>query len=446
MPKRVTIYVATVMLAAIGAVVGLFAFGPATSWRTAALVGFLAAIGWVGRRLTYAVAASNVDGRAYYLVFPAAALVAADWTVPVAAGVTVILVDGLRKLEIRKVAFNAAAITLASAASIAAYRLAGGVSWVDDVHLAPLPIALLLIVSRLTNDLALTGVLALVRGTSVVATWKSVAGRTVVDDALTAPLVGFLAYTTVSWSYVPTLAVSASLIWVNRLYQTNRDLSQLSEELLELMVGTIEARDTYTSGHSRRVSRMAKAIARIHGLSERQIERVGMSGLLHDVGKVHEKYAEILRKPDRLSAAEWALMKEHPGDGEALVRKVSRLHDLLPAVRHHHERWDGTGYPDGLAGETIPLDARILAFADTIDAMTSTRPYRRGLTPDEVRAEIRRCAGKQFDPAIAQNLLDSPAWGSLFEEAETETARYGLSLVVDGQVRRVTPPFTRKAE
>ena len=434
------------MLAAIGGVVGLVIFGPAPTWKTTGLVVFLAAIGWVGRRLTYAVAANNVDGRAYYLVFPAAALVAADWTVPVAAGATVILVDGLRRLELQKVAFNAAAITLASAASIAAYRITGGVSWVADIRLSPLPIALLLIVSRLTNDLALTGVLALVRGTSLVSTWKSVAGRTVVDDALTAPLVGFLAYTSVSWSYVPTMAVAASLIWVNRLYQTNRELSQLSEELLELMVGTIEARDTYTSGHSRRVSRMAKVIARIHGLSERQIERIGMSGLLHDVGKVHEKYAEILRKPDRLTAAEWALMKEHPSDGEALVRKVSRLHDLLPAVRHHHERWDGTGYPDGLSGEAIPLDARILAFADTIDAMTSTRPYRRGLTPDEVRAEIQKWAGKQFDPIIARNLLDSPAWPSLFEGAGEETARYGLSLVVDGQVRRTTPAFSRKAE
>jgi HD-GYP domain-containing protein (c-di-GMP phosphodiesterase class II) len=122
-------------------------------------------------------------------------------------------------------------------------------------------------------------------------------------------------------------------------------------------------------------------------------------------------------------------MKEHPADGEALIRNVSALHDILPAVRHHHERWDGSGYPDGLRGSAIPLMARVMTFADTIDAMTSDRPYRRGLTQDEVRAEIEKHAGHQFDPVLAKRLLKSPVWPTLIQPADAESARYGLRLI-----------------
>jgi HD-GYP domain-containing protein (c-di-GMP phosphodiesterase class II) len=220
------------------------------------------------------------------------------------------------------------------------------------------------------------------------------------------------------------------LIGVNRLYQANIAMQHLSRELLELMVSAIEARDPYTSGHSRRVAAMAVVIARAVGLSNRDVKRIEVAGLLHDVGKIHEKYAAVLRKPDRLTKDEWLLMKQHPADGEALVAKVSQLHDILPAVRHHHERWDGSGYPDGIAGDVIPLAARILTIADTIDAMTSDRPYRRALTKDEVSSELVKWAGKQFDPEITAKLLASPHWDSLFTAATTEETRFGLRLVI----------------
>jgi len=151
---------------------------------------------------------------------------------------------------------------------------------------------------------------------------------------------------------------------------------------------------------------------------------------MHDVGKIHERYAAILQKPDKLTKDEWLLMQQHPADGEAIVSNVSQLHDILPAVRHHHEKWDGSGYPDGLKGEEIPFAARILTVADTIDAMTSDRPYRRGLTQDEVRVELEKWTGKQFDPAIVPKLLEGPYWESLFATVETNGTRYGLTLVV----------------
>jgi HD-GYP domain-containing protein (c-di-GMP phosphodiesterase class II) len=130
------------------------------------------------------------------------------------------------------------------------------------------------------------------------------------------------------------------------------------------------------------------------------------------------------------------LMKEHPVDGEKLVAKVSQLHDVLPAVRHHHERWDGAGYPDGLRGEVIPLMARVMAIADTIDAMTSDRSYRRGLSVEEVRREVERCAGTQFDPEIVGKLLAGPYWDALFVPSESDSStRFGLKLVNGGRTR-----------
>jgi len=122
--------------------------------------------------------------------------------------------------------------------------------------------------------------------------------------------------------------------------------------------------------------------------------------LLHDIGKIGVP-DNILRKPAALSEAEWVTMRKHPEFGARIVAGIPFLEDVARIVRHHHERWDGRGYPDGLAGEDIPLGARIFAVADSFDAMTSDRPYRRAMTIDEARAEVARCRGTQFDPTVA---------------------------------------------
>jgi HD-GYP domain-containing protein (c-di-GMP phosphodiesterase class II) len=163
---------------------------------------------------------------------------------------------------------------------------------------------------------------------------------------------------------------------VRELYKVNWQLQQTNQELLQLMVAAIEARDPYTSGHSRRVSRNSKLIAQAIGLRDKEIERVGVAALLHDVGKIHEVFAPILSKPGRLTAEENAVMQTHPIKSAELVTNVSQLRDVIAPIRHHHENWDGTGYPDGLVGDSIPLASRIIMFADTIDAMTTDRPYR----------------------------------------------------------------------
>jgi putative nucleotidyltransferase with HDIG domain len=267
-------------------------------------------------------------------------------------------------------------------------------------------------------------------------------------DFLAIPLIFVFA-----WVFAAFGAIAAAALWVpilglRQIHRTNLELEQTNEELLELMVKSIEARDPYTSGHSRRVQQFSMTIARAIGLSDYVVEHVGRAALLHDVGKIYEKYASVLSKQDKLTSEEWAIIKDHPVDGANLIATMTRLRDLLPAVRHHHENWDGTGYPDRIAGDAIPLAARIIRFADTIDAMTTDRPYRRPLGEAQVRAELIRCRESQFDPAITDRLLASPLWSTLFAPASNDRNIASLSVVgqpSDRAVRRVAAKALKEA-
>ncbi|MDQ6736428.1 MAG: HD-GYP domain-containing protein, partial [Gemmatimonadota bacterium] len=430
MTRSARVYFGFIATAAVVAVGLLARFGAPSSLESATLALFLCAVGGVGRSVMHDLDGSGAHGSAGYLLFPAAALAVADWTVPVAVGATVVILEVRRGARPSSLLFNVSNFVLTSSLCVVVYRLVGGTAWAAHSAIKTLPtIALLLtggIVSRTTTVIGLS----LVRAQNVRQTWQAATARTLVDDVLVTPVAGFVAYAAVNWGYLHAIAVACTLIWVNRLYESNRALVQSSRDLLELMVSAIEARDPYTSGHSRRVARLAEVIGRAVGLQERDVRRIRVAGLVHDVGKIHEKYAPILRKPDRLTKDEWMTMQEHPIDGALLVAKVQSLQDVVPAVRSHHESWDGTGYPDGLKGEAIPLMARVLTFADTIDAMTSDRPYRRALTEPEVRAEIERCKGKQFDPVIAGKLLASHHWSTLFQPvAIIEESRYEIKIV-----------------
>ncbi len=169
---------------------------------------------------------------------------------------------------------------------------------------------------------------------------------------------------------------------------------------LEALSAAIDAKDRYTCGHSDRVARLAMQLALASGMEAPVAERVRISGILHDVGKIGVP-ERVLCKPGRLTDEEFGLIKQHPEIGHRILRDIPQLGDVLPGVLHHHERWDGHGYPHGLEGDEIPLQARILALADSFDAMSSTRTYRSALTREKVLEEIARCAGSQFDPDLA---------------------------------------------
>ena len=201
-----------------------------------------------------------------------------------------------------------------------------------------------------------------------------------------------------------------------RLQLENREYRQNLEAKVELQAEKIrasffnamtslayalDAKDGYTAGHSQRVSEMAVGIGIELGLPQGEMERVRLAGLVHDIGKIGVDGA-ILNKPASLEPQERADMELHPAIGERILAPVIEDTAILAMVRSHHERWDGLGYPDRLAGEGIPMGARILALADTFDAMTSERPYRSAKTEAFATDEIQRCAGSQFDPAVVE--------------------------------------------
>ncbi len=170
--------------------------------------------------------------------------------------------------------------------------------------------------------------------------------------------------------------------------------------VLRALTASIDAKDRYTRGHSERVAMLSCQIALAAGLSPEQAERIRIAGLVHDVGKIGVPEG-VLGKQGRLTEAEFAAIKLHPEIGHRILKDIAPLADVLPGVLHHHERWDGQGYPYGLSGPNIPLYARIIAIADTFDAMSSTRSYRSAMPRATVLAEIARCAGLQFDPELA---------------------------------------------
>jgi putative nucleotidyltransferase with HDIG domain len=176
-------------------------------------------------------------------------------------------------------------------------------------------------------------------------------------------------------------------------------LEQDALEAVETLNATVDARDPYTAGHSHRVQEIALSLARELGIEGLELDAIRYAGLFHDIGKLGVPDA-ILTKPAKLTAQEYELMKQHPADGAKIVAKFGRLRDAVPLIRHHHERWDGQGYPDRLAAESIPLGAAIVGLADAWDAMTTDRPYHRALDADEAEAELRRHRGTQFAPAV----------------------------------------------
>lgn len=194
-------------------------------------------------------------------------------------------------------------------------------------------------------------------------------------------------------------------------------LQQAWKSSLIMLANAIELRDQHTRGHVERVRDHALAIAVQLGWTEGQAGQLEYGSILHDIGKIQIPES-VLKKPGRLTEAEWVEMKKHPVIGVELIKNIPYLASAVPVIRHHHERWDGTGYPDRLAGERIPLAARIVAVADALDAMTYfDRPYRMALTPDQAYDEITRCSGTHFDPSVVKAF--QRAWEKIVPRLQT---------------------------
>ena len=202
------------------------------------------------------------------------------------------------------------------------------------------------------------------------------------------------------------------------------DVRSLMMGVLHSLTSAVDAKDTYTCGHSERVALLSRRLARELGLPEAQIERIYMAGILHDVGKIGVPEA-VLHKTGKLTNEEFDQMKKHPQIGARILSDIKQVEDLIPGVLYHHERFDGKGYPTGLSGENIPLMGRIICIADCFDAMTSNRTYRRALPLEVAMIELRRCAGTQFDPKLADVFLkvDPEEFRTLLREHQARNPR-----------------------
>ena len=358
-----------------------------------------------GALMPYALS-ERVSGSATFVTFIASVVLVPSWLSVATAIAVVALVQLLQRLQYIKMAFNVAQHALTLSCAVAAYLLAGGSGAASGGEISPLGLVASFLAFFLANSIAVVAVVSADTQQNFFRLWQENA-RSLFFDLLSLPFVYVFVKVYVEYGVLATSAAAALILVVRQLNSTNEELHRSNKELLELTVTTLEARDPYTSGHSRRVSQYSRIIGQALSLSAKSVERLTVAGLLHDVGKIHEVFAPILSKPGKLSPEERAIMESHPIKGAELVRISSHLRDIVDPIRHHHEAWDGSGYPDALAGEAIPQFARIIAIADTIDAMASDRPYRRGLSSEQIRAELVRMRGIQFDPEMLNALISA---------------------------------------
>jgi putative nucleotidyltransferase with HDIG domain len=319
---------------------------------------------------------------------------------------------GVRRKPAIRALFNTAQVVLSVGTAALVFRAMGGQFSIsaDQLRMPPLAVAVAAVTYFALNATAVSVAVSLALGEPLRAAWVRIAGASLGYDAVSAPLGPLLAYMYARYEVLGILLLIVPLYIIRHVYQVNLQLEQVNRDLLELMVKAIEARDPYTSGHSQRVARFAEILAQQLGLGAKAVEQVRTAALLHDVGKIHEEYAPLLRKEGKLDATERALMQTHATRSAELVGTISGFRGaIVEAVRHHHERFDGSGYPKGVAGQAIPVGARIIMIADTVDAMTTDRPYRKALTYERVTAELQRCAGTQFDPELVELFLQSSA-------------------------------------
>lgn len=420
-----TLVVGGALLALTGLVASWFLFPPHYSSELYVAAGTLFVISTLSALLSVKVTAGGTYSSMDYVVHLAAImLIGPTPTLIITVFTWFVYQYFVLKNPLRKVVYNTSQVSLAVFFACLIYAALGGtmnlVLQSDSIGVTALltptlvPFAGATVVYFAVNYTAVAYVISIAEEKGILESWRNIGGALVVFDLA----MSFLAYLVVilylNWGPVALSLSLIPLIGLRYTYGVNIELKQLNSDLLRVLVKTIEAQDPYTSGHSIRVAEMAKDIAREIGLRGSDVQRVETASLLHDIGKIGNAYHDILQHEGELSAEQRELIQEHPVRGVEIVESVRSLHPtILEAIRHHHERYDGDGYPDGLEGEAIPLVARIIMVADTVDAMTTSRPYRDALPVKVVREELREESGTQFDPqmvkaALAAGILSQP--------------------------------------
>jgi hypothetical protein len=371
------------------------------------VLGFLSEASYLKLRVGRAETQSSV---AFIPFIAAVLLFDVGWASLIAVTAMLGVEFAVRKKPAIRILFNVSQMAISLAIAAWAYRALGGQYSLAGFNARAVPVAGAIAAYFLVNSSLVSAAVALGEGVPLRDAWVRIAGASLVYDLFSSPLGPLLAFLYVKLELLGILVLILPIYFVRHIYQVNLQLEQVNRDLLELMVKAIEARDPYTSGHSQRVSEIAGQIAKDVGLGHKTVEQTTTAALLHDVGKIFEDFAPLLRKESKLDPTERALMQTHPTRSAELVATISAFRGpIAEAVRHHHESFDGSGYPLGLAGRAIPIGARIIMIADTMDAMTTDRPYRKALSFEVVIQELQRLSGRQFDPELVDCVVRSHA-------------------------------------
>jgi putative nucleotidyltransferase with HDIG domain len=411
--KAVNLYVAAVALFGAMSLIVSAVFDPLARFNDAASVfGVLAFVLLaLGLQLAeYRLAVGTSHGAIAFIVYMAAALLfGPTWCAAITA-VTVLSAQALSRKAPLKIAFNVSQHVIALVAGTYAYVLMGGPIPPNSLNDALLPFFAFVLTAFAINGCAVSGVIAISEGKRFSDVLIQNTWALALYDLVASGLALGVAWLYVQFGFKGMAAVVVPILFLRHTYLINLQLQNTNRELLELMVKAIEARDPYTSGHSQRVAELARALASAAGAGFKETEAIATAALLHDVGKIYEEFAPLLRKAGKLTEHERFVMESHPARSAELVSTISNLRGSVERiVRHHHENYDGSGYPLGLAGDEIPLGARIVMIADTTDAMTTDRPYRRALSYEKVLAELDEYSGRQFDPRLVRAFRSSQA-------------------------------------
>jgi HD-GYP domain-containing protein (c-di-GMP phosphodiesterase class II) len=436
MQRQISRYVALVSAATVGTVAALYLRDPEFNVAFAQAAITFGLISVLANILTHKTS-GDATGSLSFIPVLASAAIAPHWLTAVAVAGSALGAQIVARRGPLKSIFNVAQECFAISLAIFAYLSLGGAPLNRIGESGSLSLFALFLVFFITNSVCVSGALGIVNGRSAWSIWRENTLSVLPYDFLSLPVILFFVWIYTQYGVVGAFVLAVPLLGLRQIYKVNWQLERTNRELLELMVAAIEARDPYTSGHSRRVAEKARVIARAVGLKEKEIGRIVAAALLHDVGKIHEVFGPILSKPGRLTPEEQVIMRTHPVKSAELAGTVTQLRDVVPLIRHHHENWDGTGYPDGLKGEGIPLGSRIIMFADTIDAMTTDRPYRAALDATSVRKELLRFRGTQFDPIMCDALLRSPEYSKLFAPKDTEETGWIQRTPDRGSILRV---------
>ena len=317
-----------------------------------------------------------------------------------------LLGDAVQRRARHEAAFNAAQTALQAGAGSLILSIAG---WRTDELVPGGPLQLLAVLAaaaamHLVNTLSVASMVGLQSGPSPLHVWRRSIGFDAVEQ-LSQFALGFLG-AIVAGTYLPALPLLLLPAYaIHRSLERHVQLRRQTLEAVESLADIVDIRDPYTANHSRRVSEVALQLATELGLPSEEVDLIERAARVHDVGKVIVD-ASVLAKPGRLTDDEWEQLRRHPVTGADILGRLPQFALATSYVRHHHERMDGRGYPDAIRAERIPLGARIIAVADSFDAMTSARPYRQGLPREVVLAELARERGAQWDARVVDALLN----------------------------------------